>query len=318
MKKLLLCVAVLAMLLAVSCCAAADGKVNVYALKGPTGIGMVGVMEDHADEYEFTLAGAPDEIVAAVASGSADIAACPTNLAAVLAKKTNGNVQLLALNTLGVLHVVSNDETLSSFDDLAGRKVYATGQASVPEYVINYILEANGLTGKVEIEYVAEHSELATLLAAGKAEIGILPEPHVTSALMQNDSLRAVTDVTAAFKDAAAKAGTPDMELSMGCVIVRRDFAEANPEKVSAFLDAYAASVERVNADADAASQLVEKHGVMPKAAVAKRAIPNCHIVFVEGKAMRAQIEPLYEVLLSANPASIGGALPDDGFYYAR
>lgn len=318
MKKLLLCVAVLAMLLAVSCCAAADGKVNVYALKGPTGIGMVGVMEDHADEYEFTLAGAPDEIVAAVASGSADIAACPTNLAAVLAKKTNGNVQLLALNTLGVLHVVSNDETLSSFDDLAGRKVYATGQASVPEYVINYILEANGLTGKVEIEYVAEHSELATLLAAGKAEIGILPEPHVTSALMQNDSLRAVIDVTAAFKDAAAKAGTPDMELSMGCVIVRRDFAEANPEKVSAFLDAYAASVERVNADADAASQLVEKHGVMPKAAVAKRAIPNCHIVFVEGEAMRAQIEPLYEVLLSANPASIGGALPDDGFYYAR
>lgn len=318
MKKLLLCVAVLAMLLAVSCCAAADGKVNVYALKGPTGIGMVGVMEDHADEYEFTLAGAPDEIVAAVASGSADIAACPTNLAAVLAKKTNGNVQLLALNTLGVLHVVSNDETLSSFDDLAVRKVYATGQASVPEYVINYILEANGLTGKVEIEYVAEHSELATLLAAGKAEIGILPEPHVTSALMQNDSLRAVIDVTAAFKDAAAKAGTPDMELSMGCVIVRRDFAEANPEKVSAFLDAYAASVERVNADVDAASQLVEKHGVMPKAAVAKRAIPNCHIVFVEGKAMRAQIEPLYEVLLSANPASIGGALPDDGFYYAR
>lgn len=318
MKKLLLCVAVLAMLLAVSCCAAADGKVNVYALKGPTGIGMVGVMEDHADEYEFTLAGAPDEIVAAVASGSADIAACPTNLAAVLAKKTNGNVQLLALNTLGVLHVVSNDETLSSFDDLAGRKVYATGQASVPEYVINYILEANGLTGKVEIEYVAEHSELATLLAAGKAEIGILPEPHVTSALMQNDSLRAVIDVTAAFKDAAAKAGTPDMELSMGCVIVRRDFAEANPEKVSTFLDAYAASVERVNADVDAASQLVEKHGVMPKAAVAKRAIPNCHIVFVEGEAMRAQIEPLYEVLLSANPASIGGALPDDGFYYAR
>ena len=159
---------------------------------------------------------------------------------------------------------------------------------------------------------------LATLLAAGKAEIGILPEPHVTSALMQNDSLKAVIDVTAAFKEAAAKAGNPDMELSMGCVIVRRDFAEANPEKVAAFLDAYGASVAMVNSDADAASQLVEKHGVMPKAAVAKRAIPNCHIVFVEGEAVRTQIEPLYEVLLAANPASIGGALPDDGFYYVR
>ena len=158
MKKLLLSAIALMMVLALACGAAADDKVNVYALKGPTGIGMVGVMEDHAEEYAFTLAGAPDEIVAAIASGSADIAACPTNLAAVLYKKTSGNVQLLALNTLGVLHVVSSDNSITSFADLAGRKVYATGQASVPEYVINYILEANGLTGQVEIEYVAEHS----------------------------------------------------------------------------------------------------------------------------------------------------------------
>ena len=236
MKKLLCAAAALLAAVCLCACALADEPTRVFALKGPTGIGMVGVMENHPDEYAFTLAGAPDEIVAAIASGSADIAACPTNLAAVLYKKTSGNVQLLALNTLGVLHVVSSDETIISFADLAGRKVYATGQASVPEYVINYILEANGLTDKVEIEYVAEHSELATLLAAGKAEIGILPEPHVTSALMQNDSLKAVIDVTAAFKEAAAKAGNPDMELSMGCVIVRKDFAEANPEKVAAFL----------------------------------------------------------------------------------
>ena len=318
MKKWLLSLAALTTALLLACGAAAEDKVNVYALKGPTGIGMTGVMEHQAGEYTFTLAGAPDEIVAAIASGSADIAACPTNLAAVLNKKTGGNVQLLAINTLGVLHVVSSDPTIDSFDDLAGRKVYATGQASVPEYVINYILAANGLTDKVEIEYVAEHSELATLLAAGKAETGILPEPHVTSALMQNDALRAVIDVTAAFDDAAAKAGNDGMALSMGCVIVRRDFAEAHPEKVNAFLDAYAASVEAVNADAETAGQWVEKHGVMPKAAVAQRAIPNCHIVFVEGEAARAQIEPLYQVLLEANPASIGGALPDDGFYYVR
>ncbi|MBQ2833748.1 MAG: ABC transporter substrate-binding protein, partial [Clostridia bacterium] len=215
------------------------------------------------------------------------------------------------------LHVVSSDHSIDSFDDLAGRKVYATGQASVPEYVIRYILEQNGLTDKVEIEYVAEHSELATLMAAGKAEIGILPEPHVTSALMQNDAIKAVIDVTTAFEAAAKKAGS-DMVLSMGCVIVRRAFAEENPEKVEAFMDAYSKSVEMVNSDPEAASQLVEKHGVMPKAAVAQRAIPNCHIVFIEGAEMRKQISPLYTVLYNANPASIGGALPGDDFYYAR
>ena len=317
MKKLLCAVLALVSALSLSVCSLADEKVNVFALKGPTGIGMVGVMENHAETYNFNLVGAPDEIVAAIASGSADIAACPTNLAATLFNKTKGNVQLAALNTLGVLHVVSSDHSIASFADLAGRKVYATGQASVPEYVIRYLLEANGLTDKVELEFVAEHSELATLMAAGKAEIGILPEPHVTSALMQNDALKAVIDVTVAFEEAARAAGT-DMVLSMGCVIVRRDFAEANPEKVEDFLDAYSESVAFVNSDAAAASELVAKHGVMPKAAVAARAIPNCHIVFVEGAQMRQQIEPLYSLLHAANPASVGGALPGDDFYYVH
>lgn len=316
MKKMALLL-LAALLVAVSCIGAADEPVRVYALKGPTGIGMVELMDD-TDAYAFTLVGAGDEIVAAVASGSADIAACPTNLAATLNVKTNGGVQLLALNTLGVLHVITSDPTIDSIDDLAGRKVYATGQGSVPEYAIDYILTQNSLKDSVELEYVAEHSELATLLASGQAEIGILPEPHVTSALMQNENLRAALDITAVFDETAKAAGNENMVLSMGCVIVRREFAEANPEKVSAFLDSYAASVQAVNADPAAAGEKAQSHGIMPKAAVAAKAIPNCHIVFVEGEEMRAQIEPLYELLLAANPKSIGGAMPEDAFYYAR
>lgn len=317
MKRIWMAAVAALLVLLTAACASAE-PARVFALKGPTGIGMVGVMQDHPDEYAFTLCGAADEIVAAIASGSADIAACPTNLAATLYQKTSGGVRLLALNTLGVLHVVTSDADIDSIDDLAGRTVYATGQASVPEYVIDYILEQNGLADSVTIEYVAEHSELATMLAAGQAEIGILPEPHVTSALMQNDQLRAALDVTALFEDAARQAGNEDMVLSMGCVIVRAAYAEEHPEQVAAFLDAYAASVEFVNGDPEAASQQVEAFGVMPKAAVALRAIPNCHIVFVEGEAMRTQIEPLYALLFEANPASIGGAMPDDAFYYAR
>lgn len=318
MKKIGFSMMVLLLMLALAACAVSESPARVYALKGPTGIGMVGLMAENEGDYEFTLCSAADEIVAAVASGSADIAACPTNLAATLYAKTNGGVQLLALNTLGMLHVVTADPQIQSVQDLAGRTVYATGQASVPEYVIRYILEQNGLADSVTVEYVAEHSELATMLAAGSVEIGILPEPHVTSALMQNDQLRTALDVTALFEDAARSAGNEDMVLSMGCVIVRREYAQEHADQVSAFMDAYARSVEWVNADVPAAAQQVEAFGVIPKAAVAERAIPNCHIVFVEGEAMRAQIEPLYELLYEANPASVGGALPDDAFYYVR
>ena len=308
----LLCLFLLLMAVPVS----GEEPMRVYTLAGPTGIGMVGMMEDNGGEYAFTLCSAANDIVAAIASGSTDIAACPTNLAATLYQKTNGAVQLLALNTLGVLHVVTADESIQSVQDLAGRTVYATGQGSVPEYVLRYILEQNGLADSVTVEYVAEHSELATLLAAGRAEIGVLPEPHVTSALMQNDSLRAALDVTALFEDAARADGKADMVLSMGCVIVRRAYAQEHPEAIAQLLTDYAASVEQVNADVSAAAQLVQKHGILPKAAVAERAIPNCHIVFVTGDAMRAQIEPLYQLLYDANPASVGGALPDDAFYY--
>ena len=293
-----------------------EAPMRVYTLAGPTGIGMAGIMEGNEGAYEFTLCSAANDIVAAIASGSADVAACPTNLAATLCQKTSGAVQLLALNTLGVLHVVTADESIQSVQDLAGRTVYATGQGSVPEYALSYILEQNGLADSVTVEYVAEHSELATMLAAGRAQIGVLPEPHVTSALMQNDSLRAALDVTALFEDAARADGKEDMVLSMGCVIVRRAYAQEHPEALAQFMADYAASVEMVNADVSGAAQLVQKHGILPKAAVAERAIPNCHIVFITGEAMRAQIEPLYQLLYDANPASVGGTMPDDAFYY--
>ena len=293
-----------------------EAPMRVYTLAGPTGIGMAGIMEGNEGAYEFTLCSAANDIVAAIASGSADVASCPTNLAATLYQKTSGAVQLLALNTLGVLHVVTADESIQSVQDLAGRTVYATGQGSVPEYALSYILEQNGLTGSVTVEYVAEHSELATMLAAGRAQIGVLPEPHVTSALMQNDSLRAALDVTALFEDAARADGKEGMVLSMGCVIVRRAYAQEHPEALAQFMADYAASVEMVNADVSGAAQLVQKHGILPKAAVAERAIPNCHIVFITGEAIRAQIEPLYQLLYDANPASVGGAMPDDAFYY--
>lgn len=319
MKKYFSLLIALALLAALALPALAeDAPINVLALKGPTGIGMVQMMDQNDGTYAFTLAGAPDEAVAAVASGSADIAAVPTNLAATLYNKTSGNVQLLALNTLGVLHILEAGESIQSVEDLAGRTLYATGQGSTPEYVLNYILSQYGLTDQVTVEYKAEHSELATLAAAGEVDLVMLPEPNVTSVLMNNADFREALDVTELFGQAAEKAGQGGTVLSMGCVIARKDFAEQNPEKVAAFMDAYAASVAFVNGDVEAASALVEEQGILPKAAVAARAIPNCHIVFVEGEEMKAQIEPFFQMLYDANPASVGGALPGEDFYYAR
>lgn len=315
MKKLFALVMTLCLALSLAACASADEAINVYALKGPTGIGLVKVMNDNDGTYNFTLAGAPDEVVAAVVSGNANIAAVPTNLASTLYNKTNGNVQLVALNTLGVLHIVTNNPEIQTLADLEGRTLWATGQGSTPEYVLNYILEANGLTDKVTVEFMAEHAELATQAAAGMVDVALLPEPHVTSVLNQNKDFRIALDVTELFNQAAASKGE-NAVLSMGCVIVNKEWAAANADKLAAFMDAYNASVEFVNSDVDAASQMVEAQGIIPKAPVAKKAIPNCHIVFITGEEMKEQIAPFFQVLYNANPKSVGGKLPADDFYY--
>lgn len=316
MKKLFALMMALVLALSAAACAVAEEPVKVYALKGPTGIGMVQMMDQNDGSYAFTLAGAPDEVVAAVASGSADIAAVPTNLAATLYNKTQGGVQMMALNTLGVLSILEKGESIQSVADLAGKTIYATGQGSTPEYVLNYILATNGLTDSVTVEYKAEHAELATLAAAGEADIVMLPEPNVTSVLMQNSDFRIALDVTELYNEAAAMNGVEGATMSMGCVIVRKAFAEEQPDKVAAFMDGYAKSVAFVNDDVAGAAAMVEAQGILPKAAVAQKAIPNCHIVFISGEEMKTQIKPFFDVLYSTNPKSVGGTLPGDDFYY--
>lgn len=315
MKKLFAMMMALVMLTGMAMMASAEDAVRIYALKGPTGVGLVKMMNDNQGEYAFTLAGAPDEVVAAVACGNADVAAVPINLAATLYNKTNGNVQLVALNTLGVLHILSTDPEIDTLEELKGKTLYATGQGSTPEYVLNYILEANGLKDDVTVEFKAEHAELATLAASGKVDLVMLPEPNVTSVMTQNPAFKPVMDVTALFEAAAASKGE-DTRLAMGCVIVRKDWAAANADKLAVIMEQYAASVAFVNENVDEASQMVEAQGIIPKAAVAKKAIPNCHIVFITGEEMKSQIAPFFQVLFNANPKSVGGELPGEDFYY--
>ena len=315
MKKLMALMLAVMLLFTTTAVALAEDTVHVVALKGPTGIGMVKIMNDNDGTYEFTLASAPDEATAAIISGEADIAAVPTNLAATLYQKTNGNVQLLALNTLGVLSIMELGDTIHSVEDLAGKTIYASGQGATPEYVLNYILDAYGLTDQVTVEYKSEHAELATLAAAGEVTIAMLPEPNVTSVLMQNSDYRIALDVTELFASAAEKKGE-SATMSMGCVIVRKAFAEQHPEQVTAFMEAYAESVSFVNENVEEASQMVEAQGIMAKAAAAAKAIPNCHIVFITGEEMKTSIQPFFQILYNANPKSVGGALPTDDFYY--
>ena len=307
---------VLALCLAFTAAAAAAEPVRVMALKGPTAIGMIRMMENPG-EREFSIVGAVDAVGPALIKGEADIAAVPANLASVLYNNTDGAVQVLAINTLGVIYIVDSGDSVHSVEDLRGKTLYASGKGATPEYALNYILSGNGIDPEkdVTIEWKSEHAECLAALMAGEG-IAMLPQPFVTTAQMKADNIRVALDLTEEW-DKLQKGQENASAMLTGVVVARRAFAEANPEAVAAFLDDYKASVEFVNSDVGAAAELVGKFDIVP-AAVAAKAIPACNIVFIEGDEMEAKLSGYLSVLFSQNPKAIGGKLPAEDFYYKR
>ena len=304
-----------------------SGKaINVAAIKGPTGMGMVTMMDN--EHYNFSLTSDPTEVATLLATGKVDIAACPLNLAANLYQKTNGGVQMLAVNTLGVLYLLTNGVTINTVSDLAGKTIYATGQGATPEYILADLLQANDLSD-VKVEYLSEHSELAAKLASGDVQIAVLPEPYVTVAADKNSSVTVALSLTDLWNDAH-----PDTRLAQGCVVARKAFIDSNPDAVAAFLADARASVEYVNVNPLAASDLMVSHEIVDEslfavpadtaekkqaAAASSKAnnvIGRCNIVLIEGAEMQAIADANFAVLYAADPTSVGGKLPDASLYY--
>lgn len=298
------------------CGAKEKTKVNVAALNGPTGIGMVQLMDNmdqgKADEdYSFTLAGAPDELTGKITSGEVDIAALPTNLAATLYQKTQGKVTLIALNTLGTMYVVEKGNTVNGIQDLNGKTVVSAGQGSTPQYTLDHLFKQNNV--QATVEYKSEHAEVASALLSGQNTLAVLPEPYVTNVMAKDPEVRVAVDLNEAWKQSAGGS-----ELVMGCLVVRTEFLQEHKDAVDTFLKEYKESVDYVNNNVDQAAELVAKYGILPSAEVAKSAIPKCNIVCITGAEMKPAIEGYFQVLYEANAKSVGGNMPDDAFYYEK
>lgn len=290
---------------------------NIYGISGPTGVGLANLMQkaedkDGALNYNIALAANNDEIVAKIKNGEADIAAVATNLASTLYNATNGGVQVLAVNTLGVLNIVTKGYDIDSIDDLKGLTIYSTGQGANPEYIISNILENNGLTvGKdVKIEFVNQPQELVVKMKQNEKAIVVAPQPVATNITANVEGAKIVININDEWNKLHAEA------LTMGCIIVRKEYADANPEAVKAFLKEYKESIEKTNSDLEGTAALCEKYKIIAPAAVAAKAIPLCNIVYQDGKTMKANLSAYLDFLFRENAKSIGFNLPADDFYY--
>lgn len=295
---------------------ASDEVLRVGSLKGPTTMGLVNLMSEvesgAKSGYSFEMQSQPDVIMSELVSGKLDIALLPANVAAVAYNKTKHGVSAIDINTLGVLYCVTGDENIKSVKDLAGKTVLSTGQGASPEYVLNYLLEKNGVTD-CDVQFKSEATEIAALLKQDPAQIAILPQPFVTVATAQNDQLKVAFSLTDEWKSVS-----PDSKLLTGVTVVRNEVLENRAAEVDQFIADHQASTEKAATDVDATAELVAKYGIIAKAPVAKKALPNCNIVAIAGDEMKTDLAGYLQVLFDANPKSVGGTMPDDDFYYLQ
>lgn len=293
-------------------------NVNIIGLKGPTSIGMIKLIDEKAlnsDKYivDYTTVEAPDMITGKILNKEVQIAAVPTNLAAILYNKTEGNVQFLAQNTLGVLYAIGKGD-INSLEQLEGKKVAISGKGAVPEYAMNYMLSQNSLTDKVILDYLPDHATVAQALIAGDIDVAILPQPFVTQVLMKNPDFKILIDLNNEWE----KASDQSSVLSMGCLVIDKEFGENNADFVTEFLKAYEQSVNFVNSNPAEAAVLVEKNGIINSAALVEKAIPYCNIVYRDAQAAKDEINAFLQILFDSDNKSVGGKLPDENFYYKK
>ncbi|WP_425446772.1 ABC transporter substrate-binding protein [Dethiothermospora halolimnae] len=296
-------------------------KLNVATLKGPTGMGMSKLMEDVKKgdsnlDLNFSVYGAPDQLIGKITSGEVDIAAVPSNMASILYNKTKGNVKLAGINTLGVLYILDTTGEIETMEDLKGKTIYASGKGATPDYIIRYLLKENGIDPEkdVTLDFKSQHAELAAQVASGDAPIALLPQPHVTTATMKNKDVKIAINLTEEWEKVKGK----NSKLAMGAIIVNKDVAKKNKDAVNKFLDEYEKSINWVNDNHEDAGKLIEKHGILPKAKLAKMAIPKSNIVFIDSEKSQEVLKDFYKVLFEFNPKSLGGKIPNEDFYYER
>ena len=293
-------------LLSLSACALADEPVRVAALKGPTAMGLVQLFDTHAEDYDVLIAGAADEVTPKLIQGQLDIAAVPVNLGSVLYNRTEGQVQLIAINTLGVLYVVEKGgESVNSLEDLKGKTIYATGKGSTPEYALTYLLAQHGIdiASDVTMEWKSEPTEVVALMAQSANAVAMLPQPYVTVAGAQVEGLRVALNLTEEWD----KLDNGSRLITAG-IIVRKAFAQEHPDKVAEFLAQFAESAAYANENVAEAAQLVEKY-IGVKAPIAQKVLPACNIVCIAGEDAAAILPGYLQTLYDLNPAAVGGAL---------
>lgn len=293
-----------------------DDAVDIYLPDGAPALALVSIFdktEIGGKKVTFTVVPSAN-IGGYVMSGQADMAIVPTNMAAII--YNNGNpYKYISSNTHGNLFIVGKSE-LRSLSDLKGTVVGVIGQGQVPDMVfktllnnekVDFVEGDSPIDGKVTLYYGASDGGLLLpMINQKKVDYGLLGEPAVTTALSKIDGLKVVFDIQKLWGGGFEQAGLLASD-DLSDEFIEDFFAEL--EKNSDFaLNDPTKALERINDRFIDGSETTVK-------VLNEDTVRRSNIKLVKAKDCKEEVMQLLSAFYSLNPSSVGGKVPDEGFF---
>ena len=295
--------------------------VQVGLIMGPPSMGLGYFMNEAEagntyNNYSFTVEGIDYSALAAkLNQGTYDIITCPSNVSAILYnnKDLNDSAEVISINNLGLLHILTTDTSINSMEDLKGRTVYSIGEGGPPEYTFEYLLDKYGLTGQVNFSFRSTPFEVLNLLQDEPCAIALLPQPFVEVAKLLVNDLRTPIDVTKAWDELNVSNGAQSVTT---VTVVRKKFLEEHRQAVEEYLEYAKKSTDYTLENVSQAAEWTEKYETFLNPDIALDAIPQCSICTITGNEMKTILSGFLQIMYELNPDAVGGKMPDDEFYY--
>lgn len=274
--------------------------------------GVIGHLDGRVDLKVWR---SPDEMRAGLSSGTMAAVVLPTQVAANLYNR-GMKIRLLNIMTNGLLYVISADHSIDGFPALRGRKLAVPFRNDMPDLVIKRLLTWHGMDPAADLTLVDTGSpvEATQMLLLGRVDAALIAEPAGTAAArlgkLIGKDIRRVIDIQAAWGEITGHAPV----LPQAGLALTDTLRDAHPGLADALQLELEAAAEAVNADPEAAAAVAAEFLDFPTSVLAA-SIAVSKLVATRAREAREPIETMLAALADADPAVIGGRMPDDGFY---
>ena len=275
---------------------------EMYLLNGPTGIGGLKMIRDYKG-ININIVNAPNNMLSFIIKGDADIAAIPANMAAIIFNRQL-DYKAVAVISETQLFIVSADNKIQTINDIKNKTIYCGTKLAAPDLMLQYLISSEKLPN-VNINYSLSNPDLAKAVASKNADIAILPEPFVSSAMLENKDVHIVVEISKYAEN-----------YPVAVLIAKNTFINHNKALLQEILEEYKKSTDYIINNKNEIESLIKNSSMIINAEAAAYGMNRMGLTFYSGEKMKFALNNYYNFLYNFDKKLIGNKIPSNEFYY--